>query len=237
MGMNHLRIEALLVFTVVVAGISAQTPTESSRYKVEIEVRDQQVVVDFFVKEIKGKYEVFGQIEYTNFKPCQIRGSYFPDTRRLRATCTGDGDSTINVDGVKIVGKDAFQIEFPDTSLGTMVAYRDGVKPKGDTSGDTKQPKEKESCTLAGSWTQTTKTVATTTWIISADGIAREDGGGNATGKATLKNNVLHIGWSTKTGYEGYYEWPLDKDCASDNGVLKFEKPRTDQQKSTLVKN
>ena len=75
-------------------------------------------------------------------------------------------------------------------------------------------------CGVAGSWTQTTDQVGTTTWSITADGTATE--GSTATGKATLSGSELTITWnSTRSTYAGVYRWTLNEQCRG-AGTLHF---------------
>jgi hypothetical protein len=76
-------------------------------------------------------------------------------------------------------------------------------------------------CHLAGTWSQTTTDVGSTTWVITADGKAQEYGIGNASGTATLAGNVLTITWTTSNGYAGVYKWTLGANC-SGTGTLTF---------------
>ena len=78
-------------------------------------------------------------------------------------------------------------------------------------------------CTLAGNWAQTTQDVGSTTWAIQANGDAQESGIGNASGHATLSNDVLTIDWTTSDGYAGVYRWTLAADCTG-TGTLTFTK-------------
>jgi peptidoglycan hydrolase-like protein with peptidoglycan-binding domain len=78
-------------------------------------------------------------------------------------------------------------------------------------------------CHLAGSWSQTTEQVGSTTWSITADGRAQESGLGNASGTATLSGGVLTITWTTTNGYAGVYRWTLNTQCGG-TGTLKFDK-------------
>jgi hypothetical protein len=78
-------------------------------------------------------------------------------------------------------------------------------------------------CRLFGSWEQTTEQVGSTTWVIDEKGNATERGIGNATGHATLANNVLTIDWTTSNGYAGTYRWDLNASCGG-TGELTFTK-------------
>lgn len=60
-------------------------------------------------------------------------------------------------------------------------------------------------CTLSGTWVHNTEGIGTTTWTITSDGTATEEGIGYAKGKATLNGNTLRIDWQTTNGYSGYY--------------------------------
>ncbi len=92
-----------------------------------------------------------------------------------------------------------------------------------------------KTCKLAGTWSQTTDTVGSTTWRTFADRKAQESGLGNATGRATLAGSVLTITWTTADGWGGVYRWTLDKTCRG-QGTLSFTKgPRAgDVVKSTV---
>jgi hypothetical protein len=94
-------------------------------------------------------------------------------------------------------------------------------------------------CQLAGSWSQTTTDVGSTTWAITADGKAQEHGIGNASGTASLSGNVLTITWTTSDGYAGVYRWTLDEQCGG-SGTLTFTKvapgdPRQGQSFASTV--
>lgn len=87
--------------------------------------------------------------------------------------------------------------------------------------------REKEkACKLEGTWEQyeTAGGVPETTWTITGSGNnnASEEGGGNATGTATLDGRKLKIVWTTKAGWAGYYEWELKEDCNFGEGKLEF---------------
>jgi hypothetical protein len=93
----------------------------------------------------------------------------------------------------------------------------------------------KKTCTMVGTWVQETEGgIPTTSWTITADGKAREVGGGNATGTATFTGRKLHIEWTTRDGYAGYYEWNLDEDCTSGKGNLVFTKTGVGTHKSNV---
>lgn len=93
----------------------------------------------------------------------------------------------------------------------------------------------KKPCTMVGIWEQQTEHgVPTTKWTITADGKAQESGGGNATGIATFTGRKLHIKWTTKDNYAGYYEWDLDEGCTSGKGNLVFTKSGVGTHKSTV---
>jgi hypothetical protein len=96
-------------------------------------------------------------------------------------------------------------------------------------------PEEKE-CTLAGTWSQTTENVGTTTWTTGKDGKAQEAGLGNATGKATFNRSVLTITWTTTNAWAGIYRWTLDAKC-SGTGTLSFTKgPRSGEVLKSTVR-
>lgn len=98
-----------------------------------------------------------------------------------------------------------------------------------------KKPAAK-SCKLAGTWSDTTETVGSTTWTTSADGKAQESGLGNATGHATLAGSLLTITWTTADGWGGVYRWTLDKTC-SGKGTLSFTKgPRSGDVVNSTVR-
>lgn len=106
------------------------------------------------------------------------------------------------------------------------------------TLGCDKQTEKSDgACKLAGNWTQDTPGIGSTIWEIKSDGTAKETGIGFAKGKATLRDNVLHIDWETNTGYSGYYEWTLDGNCSSGKGKLLFKTGRTDSLESTVKRN
>jgi hypothetical protein len=89
-------------------------------------------------------------------------------------------------------------------------------------SKGTTKPKPK-GCKLAGTWSQTTTDVGSTTWTIAADGKAKETGLGNASGTATLAGSVLTITWTTADAWAGVYRWTLTPTC-SGTGTLTFTK-------------
>ena len=95
-------------------------------------------------------------------------------------------------------------------------------------------------CTRVGTWRNVIagSLNLTTTWTIEAGGVAREAGGGAATGMATLTGRVLRIAW---TGADqvttGVYEWTLGANCQSGQGTLRFTAPadRAGQSEPTTV--
>ena len=91
----------------------------------------------------------------------------------------------------------------------------------GAAGSSAASPAAAAKCRLAGSWSQTTTDVGSTTWVITADGKAQEQGIGNASGTATLVGNVLTITWKTSNGYAGVYRWTLGANC-SGTGTLTF---------------
>lgn len=92
----------------------------------------------------------------------------------------------------------------------------------------------KKPCTMVGTWEQSTEHgIPTTKWTITADGKAKESGGGNAKGDATFTGGKLRIVWTTNDNYAGYYEWDLE-DCKSGNGNLVFTKSGVGTHKSTV---
>ena len=91
-------------------------------------------------------------------------------------------------------------------------------------------------CTLAGKWVHNTEGIGTTTWTITRDGIATEEGKGYAKGKAAFDGTTLSIEWETTNGYKGTYAWKLDSNCTSYEGHLVFKTPITSRHKSTVRK-
>jgi hypothetical protein len=236
--MKYLQRAAFLILTLCAFSLSLQAQ-KTFTYKAESGGKGNSIEsITIVITQVKTGWEVSGV--YSGNTSCEIKGSYFPATGRLKARCIFKGTSRPvpdeTVDGIKVTGKDALQISVGKSMYfgGVVVAYRDGIKPKDDTTGDGK-PKS-GACTLAGTWSQDTKGIGTTDWIIEADGTAKEKGIGYAEGKATLNGNVLHIKWWTKTGYTGDYEWTLDTDCASVDGSLQFTAPRKDKLDSTVTK-
>lgn len=113
----------------------------------------------------------------------------------------------------------------------------ENTPPAGGGIINDKTDKTTGTCTLAGTWVHITEGIGTTTWTITSDGKATETGKGYAKGTATLKGNTLRIDWKTDNGYSGYYEWPLDSNCNSDNGKLVFKSGTTGEHKSTVKKS
>jgi hypothetical protein len=84
------------------------------------------------------------------------------------------------------------------------------------------------SCTRVGTWENRTEGigVAETDWTVEAGGVAREGGGGNATGMATLNGHVLRIVWvASDQVTTGIYEWTLGPNCKTGQGTLRFTGP------------
>jgi hypothetical protein len=91
------------------------------------------------------------------------------------------------------------------------------------------------SCSLAGSWSQSTPGIGSSTWDVKADGTATEDRLGMATGKATLSGSVLRITWETGS-WEGVYEWKLKPNCESESGSVTFTAgPRAGQKRASKL--
>ena len=82
------------------------------------------------------------------------------------------------------------------------------------------------SCTRIGSWGNDTPGIGTTTWTVEAGGAAQEQGGGAATGMATLNGHVLRIVWvASDQVTTGVYEWTLGPTCKTGQGTLRFTGP------------
>lgn len=96
-------------------------------------------------------------------------------------------------------------------------------------------PVRANACSLAGTWSEDTPGSGSSTWDITAAGNATEHGLGNATGKATLSNNVLRIDWVSNE-WSGYYQWTLASSC-SGTGVLHFTTgPRNGETLTSTVR-
>ena len=116
-----------------------------------------------------------------------------------------------------------------------IIALAAGLLAAGADGGVSKELRVIASCTIAGSWTQTTETVGSTIWTITADGNAKETGLGYASGRATLAGSALKITWTTTNGWAGVYRWTLGPRC-SGNGTLTFSKgPRSGESASSKV--
>jgi hypothetical protein len=76
-------------------------------------------------------------------------------------------------------------------------------------------------CTLASVWAGQVADGGRSTWIISADGTAVEEGLGNARGRAILEDHKLTIVWDTGAG-NGDYVIQLNGDCSSGRGEVRF---------------
>jgi hypothetical protein len=77
-------------------------------------------------------------------------------------------------------------------------------------------------CTLTGSWRN--RATVTTTWTFTPQGAgryaARERGGCNATGTATLTGRTVRLTWSCPAGYAGLYQWELNAECTRGTGSV-----------------
>jgi hypothetical protein len=111
------------------------------------------------------------------------------------------------------------------------MAERDQLKIEGKRSviNDNK-------CKLAGTWSQTTQTVGTSTWTITDSGKATESGLGSVSGTASLSGKLLRIVWSHPNGWSGAYEWNLDSNCNSGSGKLVFKSGGSGTHTSTVTR-
>lgn len=234
--MKHVQIASFLTLALCAAGQPAQAGRPLT-YKAESGVQGENLEsITITITQVKSAYAVSGAFTNDSGRTCKIKGSFFRATQRVKATCVYPGNSEeVTVTGIKLTGKDAFQVSIGTTRGSEMVAYRNGIKPKAATTGDAK-PKDGE-CAMKGTWKQTTPGVGTTDWYIEPSGKAKERGLGNAEGDATVKGKDLRIDWRTGSGYSGYYQWTLDADCSSSvKGTLQFHTGRTDNLASTVKK-
>ena len=83
------------------------------------------------------------------------------------------------------------------------------------------------SCTAVGTWANNIPDLGlTTTWTIDDAGVAREAGGGDATGNAVLSGRILRIVWTGSDQVTtGVYEWTLGANCQKGAGTLRFTAP------------
>ena len=95
------------------------------------------------------------------------------------------------------------------------------------------------SCTRVGTWKNVIPGLGlTTSWTIDDAGVAREAGGGAATGTATLTGGVLRIVWvGADQVTAGVYEWTLGANCQRGSGTLRFTAPasRVNESHTTTV--
>ncbi len=75
-------------------------------------------------------------------------------------------------------------------------------------------------CPLPHRWRNYVPGVGSSTWIVDAGGGAREEGMGDAPGRASLSGGNLVIQWEDG-GYAGFYSVTLDRDC-NGTGTLQF---------------
>jgi hypothetical protein len=73
-------------------------------------------------------------------------------------------------------------------------------------------------CKLGSKWSNVT-TAGSSTWTISSDGTAVENGMGNARGRAVLSGHRLVITWHT-TASQGTYAITLDHGCTAGSGTV-----------------
>ena len=94
-------------------------------------------------------------------------------------------------------------------------------------------------CTRVGTWSNDIPGLGlTTSWTIDDAGVAREAGGGAATGTATLTGGVLRIVWvGADQVTAGVYEWTLGANCQRGSGTLRFTAPasRVNESHTTTV--
>jgi len=86
-------------------------------------------------------------------------------------------------------------------------------------------------CKIAGKWRQSVGS----TWTVTADGTATEQGLGGATGKASLSGTTMRIEWSHANGWSGTYEWVMDKTCKTGKGKLIFKSGGSGEQVSNVT--
>lgn len=93
------------------------------------------------------------------------------------------------------------------------------------------QPEEAAVCKLAGKWRQSVGS----TWTVTADGTATEQGLGGATGRASLSGLTMKIEWSHPNGWSGTYQWLMDKTCKTGKGKLIFKSGGSGEQPSNVT--
>ncbi len=230
--MKYAQIAAFCFLMVCVFAVSAQAQRTFTYMARSGDKEESRETVTIVIKEVKGGWAVSGQYS-SGVVNCTISGSYYPSTGRLRAMCKGTLHE-MTVTGIKLSGKDALQLTVGTETLagGVLVAYRDGKKPVNETGAA-----KIDTCSMVGNWKQETPGIPFTQWTITADGTAKERGGGNVSGKASLSGRTLRIDWSHSNGWSGYYEWELEPDCKSGSGKLKFNSGRTDTVDNSTVKN
>ena len=80
---------------------------------------------------------------------------------------------------------------------------------------------EGPTCTLASVWSATVSELGQSTWTISDDGTAVEQGLGNARGRATLSGKTLTIQWRAGE-VTGDYVVSLNDDCSAGTGQVRW---------------
>ncbi len=105
--MKHLRLVTILIFGILGLSLSAPAQTESGSDLYYL--RDAHTNIIFEVHEGAKAREVKGTYLRDDKKNCDISGSYFPATGRVKAVCQGDSE-VFNVTGFKLSNQDAFQL-------------------------------------------------------------------------------------------------------------------------------
>jgi hypothetical protein len=100
---------------------------------------------------------------------------------------------------------------------------KQGKSVSGTETGDERRtPQRKNSagagCKLGSTWSNVTS-AGSSTWTISSNGAAVENGMGNARGRAVLSGHRLVITWHT-TATQGTYTIALDHGCTAGSGTV-----------------
>ncbi len=121
--MKHLRMATILIFGIL--GLSL--PAMAQKNEVYV-YNDDKTKVDLVVLRGGKTSEVTGTYTF-NGKSCEIRGSYFPATGRVKARCQND-EGYLDVTGFRITNKDGFQLTIGNYTyalLNISLAYSLGL--------------------------------------------------------------------------------------------------------------
>jgi hypothetical protein len=161
--------------------------------------------------DLSGKWQMGGPYNVGQPTAISQQGNRLQLTNERGGTsngsCTGDGAVTA-FDWGNLTGRLSPGADRIDWRNGTWWVRRESA----------------ESCDIAGTWTNHTNVVTTWTFTRMPNGFhAKEGGGCNAKGTATLSGRTLTVVWRCDQGFAGTYTWELNASCTEGKGRVVHE--------------